>query len=262
MSKEKTARSSGGDPFSLMGTGLIPSLVQVEDIGLDIRKQDRSTSSESDAPTEIIESEDDINLEPDSTTKEERRQEQSGFHTIEEKKSKHWSKRVREDTVEGDKGDTFTIENWWKRKHCTGFRATFFINNDVADEYITNKEKREKERREKECKELVETSFELYGDEEDYGIDDLKEDRIEKSKALLKLCETLHVRRVCLNEYNQVFKGIIRTINTIVRMDIELERRGRSKATLEFKSVDAVPSRSSVPGQVPEGDKSTAEASP
>ena len=58
MSKEKTARSSGGDPFSLMGTGLTPSLVRVEDIGSDIRKRDRSTSSESDARTEIIESED------------------------------------------------------------------------------------------------------------------------------------------------------------------------------------------------------------
>ena len=100
---------------------------QVEDIGPDIHKQDRSTSSESDASTEIIESEDDVNLEPDSTTKEETRQEQSGFHTIEGKKSKHWSKRVREDAVEGDKGDTFTIKNWWKRKHCTGFQATFFL---------------------------------------------------------------------------------------------------------------------------------------
>ena len=138
----------------------------------------------------------------------------------------------------------------------------FFINNDVADKYITNKEKRENEGREKECKELVKTSFELYGDEEDYGIDDLKEDRIEKSKALLKLCETLLVRRVRLNEYHQVFKGITRTVNTIVRMDIELERRGSSKATLEFKSVDAVPSGSSAPGQVPKSDKSTAEASP
>ena len=82
MSKEKTACSSGGDPFSLMGTGLIPSLVQVEDIGLDIRKRDRSTTSEPDASTEIIESEDDVNLEPDSTTKEETRQEQRGFHRI------------------------------------------------------------------------------------------------------------------------------------------------------------------------------------
>ena len=254
--------SSGGDPFSLMGTGLIPSLVQVEDIGLDIHKRDRSTSSESDASTEIIESEDDVNLEPDSTTKEERIQEESGFYRIEEKKSKHWSKRVREDAVEGDKGDTFTIKNWWKRKHCTGFRVTFFINNDVADKYITNKEKRENERRENECKELVKTSFELYGNKEDYGIDDLKEDRIEKCKALLKLCETLHVRRVCLHEYNQVFKGITRTINTIVRMDIELERRGSSKAKLEFESVDAVPSGSSAPDQVPKSDKSTAEASP
>ena len=150
--------------------------------------------------------------------------------------------------MEGDKGDTFTIKNWWKRKHCTGFQATFFINNDVTDKYITNKEKRENEGREKECKELVKTSFKLFGDEEDYGIDDLKEDRIEKSKALLKLCETILVRRVRLNEYHQVFKGITRTVNTIVRMDIELERRGSSKATLEFKSINAVPSRSSAPG--------------
>ena len=249
MSQKKNARSSSGDPFSLMGMGLIPSLVQVEDIGLDIRKWDRSTSSESDASTEIIESEDDFNLEPDSTTKEERRQEESGFPTI-------------EDTVEGDKGDTCTIENWWKRKHCTGFLATFFINNDVADKHIDCQEERRKERGEKECKELVETSFELYGDEEDYGIDDLKEDRIEKSKALLKLCETLHIRRVRLNKYNQVFKGISRTVNTIVRMDIELDRRSKSRATFEIKSVDAVPGGSSAPGQVPKGVKSTAEASP
>ena len=238
-------------------------------------------------------------MEPDSTTKEERKQEESGFHKIEEKKSKHWSKHVREDNVEGDKGDTFTIENWWKCKHCTHytrFLVTFFINNDVADENITNKEKREKERIEKECKELVDTSFELYGDEEDYGIDDLEKDRIEISKALLKLCEALQARRVHLNEYNQVFKGITRTVNTIVRMDIELDRRSKSSkaratfeiksvdavpggssapgqvpkserrcsfnATLEFKSVNAVPSGSSAPGQVPKSDKSTAEASP
>ena len=27
-----------------------------------------------------------------------------------------------------------TIENWWKCKHCTGLLATFYRNNDVADE--------------------------------------------------------------------------------------------------------------------------------
>ena len=256
-----------------MGTGLIPSLVHVEDIGLDIRKRDRSSSPESDvqksdASTEIIESEDDFNLEPDSTTKEERKQEESGFHKIEENKSKHSSKRVWEDNVEGDKGDTFTIENWWKCKHCTHstrFLATFFVKNDVADENITNKEKREKERIEEECKELVDTSFKLYGDEEDYGIDDLEKDRFENSKALLKLCEALQVRRVHLNEYIQVFKGITRTVNTIIRMDIELNRRSKSskaRATFEIKSVDAVPGGSSAPGQVPKGVKSTAKASP
>ena len=91
-----------------MGSGLIPSLVQVEDIGPDIRKRDRSSSPESDvqksdASTEIIESEDDFNLESDSTTKEERKQEENGFHKNEEKKSKHSSKRVREDNVEREK---------------------------------------------------------------------------------------------------------------------------------------------------------------
>ena len=186
MSKERTAHSSGMDPFSPMGTGLIPDLVNIENIGPDIHKQERSTSTsgksngrESDAPTEIIESEDDVNLEPDSTTNEERRQEEYCFPTIEEKNrnqlqddcevKKHLSKRVWEDPVEllkGEKGDTYTIENWWKCKHCTGFLATFFINNDVADKYIDDQEKREKERRKKECKELVETSFHLYGDEE------------------------------------------------------------------------------------------------
>ena len=256
-----------------MGTGLIPSLVQVEDIGPDIRKRDRSSSPESDvqksdASTEIIESEDDFNLEPDSTTKEERKQEESGFHKIEEKKSKHSSKRVREDNVERDKGDTFTIENWWKCKHCTHstrFLATFFVNNDVAAENITNKEKREKERIEEECKELVDTSYVLYGDEEDYGFDDLEKDRFENSKALLKLCEALHARRVHLNEYIHVFKGITCTVNTIVRMDIELNRRSKSseaRATFEIKSVDAVPGGSSAPGQVPKGVKSTEKASP
>ena len=51
MSKKKTAHSSGLDPFSPMGMGLIPSLVDIENIGLDIRKREQSTSSESDAPT-------------------------------------------------------------------------------------------------------------------------------------------------------------------------------------------------------------------
>ena len=83
---------------------------------------------------------------------------------------------------------------------------TFYRNNDVADEYITNKEKREKERREKVCKELVETSFDLYGDEEDYGIDDLKEDRMEKSQTLLELCETLQRSRVRIDKYNEIFE--------------------------------------------------------
>ena len=74
-----------------MGTGLIPSLVQVEDIGPDIHKRDRSSSPESDvqksdASTEIIESEDDFNLEPDSTTKEERKQEESGFHKLKKRR--------------------------------------------------------------------------------------------------------------------------------------------------------------------------------
>ena len=113
-----------------MGSGLIPPLAQVEDIGPDIRKRDRSSSPESDvqksdASTEIIESEDDFNLEPDSTTKEERKPEESHFNKIEENKSKHSSKRVREDNVERDKGDIFTIQNWWKCKHCT--HSTSFL---------------------------------------------------------------------------------------------------------------------------------------
>ena len=256
-----------------MGSGLIPSLVQVEDIGPDIRKRDRSSSPESDvqksdASTEIIESEDDFNLEPDSTTKEERKPEESGFNKIEEKKSKHSSKRVREDNVERDKGDIFTIQNWWKCKHCTHstrYLETFYVNNDVAAENITTKEKREKERIEEECKELVDTSYVLYGDEEDHRFDDLEKDRFENSKALLKLCEALHARRVHLKEYIHVFKGITRTVNTIVRMDIELNRRSESseaRATFEIKSVDAVPGGSSAPGQVPKGVKSTAEPNP
>ena len=256
-----------------MGSGSIPSLVQVEDIGPDIRKRDRSSSPESDvqksdASTEIIESEDDFNLEPDSTTKEERKQEESPFNKIEEKKSKHSSKRVREDNVERDKGDIFTIQNWWKCKHCThstSFLETFYVNNDVAAENIRAKEKREKERIEEECKDLVKTSYVLYGDEEDHGFDDLEKDRFENSKALLKLCEALHARRVHLKEYIHVFKGITRTVNTIVRMDIELNRRSEAteaRATFEIKSVDAVPGGSSAPGQVPEGVKSTAEPNP
>ena len=128
---------------------------------------------------------------------------------------------------------------------------TFYRNNDVADEYITNKEKREKERREKVCKELVETSFDLYGDEEDYGIDDLKEDRMEKSQTLLELCETLQRSRVRIDEYNEIFEDIIRTVNTIVRMDIEIERRSKSRATLQSKSVDDVARGCGPPGQVP-----------
>ena len=256
-----------------MGSGLIPSLVQVEDIGPDIRKRDRSSSPESDVPksdasTEIIESEDDFNLEPDSTTKEERKQEENGFPKNKENNSKHLSKRVREDNVEIEKEAIFTIANWWKCKHCTHsprFLETFYINNHVAAEDITNKEKREKERIEEECKELVDTSYVLYGDEEDCGFDDLEKDRFENSKALLKLCEALHARRVHLNEYIHVFEGITRTVNTIVRMDIELNRRSKSseaRATFEIESVDAVPGGSSAPGQVPKGVKSTAEPNP
>ena len=260
-----------------MGSGLISPLAQVEDIGPDIRKRDRSSSPESDVPksdasTEIIESEDDFNLEPDSTTKEERKPEESCFNKSEENKSKHSSKRVREDNVERDKGDIFTIQNWWKCKHCahsTSFLETFYVNNDVAAENIRAKEKREKERIEEECKVLVKTSFKLYGDEEDYGFDDLEKDRFENSKALLKLCEALHARRVHLKEYIDVFKGITRTVNTIVRMDLELNRRSdasEARATFEIKSVDAVPGAfpggSSASCQVPEGVKSTAEPNP
>ena len=155
MSKKKNAHPSGLDPFSPMGTALIPDQINIEDIGLAIRKRECSTSGESnggesDAPTEIIESEDDVNFEPDSTTNEERRQQEDCFPTIEEKNKnqlqddhevkKHLPKCVREDPVElleGEKGDTYTIENWWKCKHCTGLLATFFRNNDVADKYIT-----------------------------------------------------------------------------------------------------------------------------
>ena len=256
-----------------MGSGLIPPLAPVEDIGPDIRKRDRSSSPESDvqnsdASTEIIESEDDFNLEPDSTTKEERKPEESRFTKIEENKSKHSSKRVREDNVERDKGGIFTIQNWWKCKHCThstSFLETFYVNNDVAAENIRAKEKREKERIEEECKVLVKTSYRLYGDEEDYGFDDLEKDRFENSKALLKLCEALHARRVHLKEYIDVFRGITRTVNTIVRMDIELNRRSEAteaRATFEIKSVDAVPGGSSASCQVPEPVKSTAEPNP
>ena len=56
-----------------------------------------------------------------------------------------------------------------------------------------------------------------------------------------------------------------RTVNTIVRMDIELNRRSKSseaRATFEIESVDAVPGGSSAPGQVPKGVKSTAEPNP
>ena len=116
---------------------------------------------------------------------------------------------------------------------------------------------------------MVKTSFKLYGDEEDYGFDDLEKDRFENSKALLKLCEALHARRVHLKEYIDVFKGITRTVNTIVRMDLELNRRSdasEARATFEIKSVDAVPGAfpggSSASCQVPEGVKSTAEPNP
>ena len=45
--KQKNTPPSGLDPFSLVGMALIPDQINIEDIGLAIRKQERSTSGKS-----------------------------------------------------------------------------------------------------------------------------------------------------------------------------------------------------------------------
>ena len=87
-----------------------------------------------------------------------------------------------------------------------------------------------------------------------------KKDRMEKSQTLLELCETLQ-RGVHIDGYNEIFEDIIHAVNTIVRMDIEIERRSKSRSTLKLKSVDEVARGGSLPGQVPICVKSIAEAS-
>ena len=74
------------------------------------------------------------------------------------------------------------------------------------------------------------------------------------------MCETLK-RGVCLDKYNEIFEDIICTVNTIVRMDTEIERRSKLRSTLKLHSINEVSRGGGPPGQVPISVKSTAEAS-
>ena len=56
---------------------------------------------------------------------------------------------------------------------------------------------------------------------------DLEKDRFENSKALLKLCEALHARRVHLKEYIDIFRGITRTVKHYCKDGYRTEQKKR-----------------------------------
>ena len=127
----------------------------------------------------------------------------------------------------------------------------------MAAKYISDEEKCERQRREKESKEFIETSFFLYCNGE-IGDDDLKQNKIYMSQNLFDITEELRNGvDLRLDKYDHLFEKIVAAINTMRMIDIEIERRSKSR----LNSVDAVSTGSGLPGQAPVCVKSRGEAS-